>query len=61
MKFKGVLITDIDGTKLIRQYTKDGEFIDYKINNSSLIIEVNDKTATTRVDEDGQHWIEELI
>jgi hypothetical protein len=57
MKIKGILLV-MDGKAYVRQYTKDGEFRDILVVHDDLNVEIEDETATVRMDKDGEYYID---
>jgi hypothetical protein len=57
MKIKGILLV-IDGKAYVRQYTKDGEFRDILVVHDDLNIEIDDESATIRIDKNGESYID---
>jgi len=57
MKLKGLLL-NFGGKSYVRQYTQDGEFRDILIVHDDLNVEIDDDTATIRIDKDGQEYID---
>lgn len=54
---KGTLLV-IEGKAYIRQYTRDGDVIDYLVVHDDLAVDINDNSATIRVDKDGEPYID---
>lgn len=57
MKKSGVLIRSLDGF-IFRQYTKDGNFVDYTIIHGDLAITIEDATAIEIKNDKGENFIE---
>ena len=58
MKLKGILHTDVDGKSFIRQYTVDGEFVDYAIYHDDLSIIIDDNSAKIGQLSNGEYFID---